>query len=400
MAVACGLAAATIYVAQPLLDLLASDFHVSRGTATLLITASQLGYAVGILLVVPLGDLLENRRLVVTLLLAGAGALLLALASWSFAVFAIASLTIGVTASVAQLLIPFAANLAPDERRGRVVGRVMSGLLLGILLARTVASWVAEAAGWRTVYAVAAAATIVTALVLRRMLPHRQPAATERYGVLLHSMIALAREEPILRRRALVQMLFFGAFSAFWTTVAYELIEEHGLTHAGVGLFALVGAAGAGAAPVAGRLADRGLGRPARGAMAALGIVALGLAGVGDASVVRLAAAGFLLDVAVQGHQVLSQRDVYSLRPDARSRANTIYMTVIFAGGALLTAAAGVLYEAAGWTAVSGFAASLLGLALLVWLVVPEPDGGPAPDQVAGGRRARKRSHAARASQA
>ena len=400
MAVACGLAVATIYYAQPLLDLLASDFHVSRGTATLLITASQLGYAVGILLVVPLGDLLENRRLVVTLLLAGAGALLLALASWSFAVFAFASLTIGVTASVAQLLIPFAANLAPDERRGRVVGRVMSGLLLGILLARTVASWVAEAAGWRTVYAVAAAATVVTALVLRRILPHRQPAATERYGVLLRSMVALAREEPILRRRALVQMLFFGAFSAFWTTVAYELIEEHGLTHAGVGLFALVGAAGARRPRSPARWPIGDLAARPEGRWRRSGIVALGLAGVGDASVVRLAAAGFLLDVAVQGHQVLSQRDVYSLRPDARSRANTIYMTVIFAGGALLTAAAGVLYEAAGWTAVSGFAASLLGLALLVWLVVPEPDGGPAPDQVAGGRRARKRSRAARASQA
>ncbi len=394
MAVACGLAVATIYYAQPLLDLLAADFHVSRGTATLLITASQLGYAVGILLVVPLGDLLENRRLVVTLLLAGAGALLLALASWSFAVFAFASLTIGVTACVAQLLIPFAANLAPDDRRGRVVGRVMSGLLLGILLARTVASWVAEAAGWRTVYVVATAATVLTALVLRRLLPCRQPEGTEHYGQLLHSMVALVREEPTLRRRAFVQMLFFGAFSAFWTTVAYELIDAHGLTHVGVGLFALVGAAGAAAAPVAGTLADRGYGRPARGAMAVVGILALGLAGLGDASVLLLAAAGFLLDVAVQGHQVLSQRDVYSLRPDARSRSNTIYMTIIFAGGALLTAAAGVLYEAAGWTAVTGFAASLLGLALLVWLVVPEPG------QVTGGRRARKRSRAARASQA
>jgi predicted MFS family arabinose efflux permease len=253
----------------------------------------------------------------------------------------------------------------------------MSGLLLGILLARTVASWVAAAAGWRTVYAAAAAATIVTALVLRRILPSRDPGGTARYRDLLRSMDALVREEPLLRRRAAVQMLFFGVFSAFWTTVAFELIAEHGLTQGEVGVFALVGAAGAGAAPVAGTLADRGYGRPARGAMAALGILALGLAGVGDASVARLAAAGFLLDVAVQGHQVLSQRDVYSLRPDARSRVNTIYMTVIFAGGALLTAASGALYEIAGWAAVTAFAASLLGVALVVWLVVPEPAGAP-----------------------
>ena len=281
------------------------------------------------------------------------------------------------TASVAQLLIPFAANLAPDDRRGRVVGRVMSGLLLGILLARTVASWVAEAAGWRTVYVVAAAATVVTALVLRRMLPCRQPEGTERYGCCCIRWSLSPARSRSCGAGHFVQMLFFGAFSAFWTTVAYELIEAHGLTHVGVGLFA---------ARRRGR--RRGAPRsPARWPIAATadrpeerwrrsGIVALGLAGLGDASVVRLAAAGFLLDVAVQGHQVLSQRDVYSLRPDARSRSNTIYMTIIFAGGALLTAAAGVLYEAAGWTAVTGFAASLLGLALLVWLVVPEPRSG------------------------
>ena len=367
LAIACGLTVANLYYAQPLLDLIAGAFGVSQGAATVVVTATQVGYALGLLFVLPMGDLFENRRLATWTLVGTAIALLLAASSPVFGVFLALSVLVGLTSVVAQILVPLAAHLAPEDKRGKLVGQVMSGLLLGILLARTVSSLVADWLGWRAIYFISAALMVALVLVLHRALPERRPEHTQGYGALLVSAASLVRELPVLRWRALCQACMFGAFTAFWTGIAYELIDEHAFNQAQVGIFALVGAAGAAAAPLGGWLADRGHGRSASGAMLLLALGALVLAAVGAASVVLLAAAGVLLDLAVQCHQVMGQQEIYSLRADARARINTVYMTTAFVGGAVSSAVSGALHSAYGWTGVAWFGAALPAVGFVLW---------------------------------
>jgi predicted MFS family arabinose efflux permease len=287
----------------------------------------------------------------------------------SFAAFLVASVLVGLTSVVAQILVPIAAHFAPERERGRFVGTVMTGLLLGILLARTVSSLLAAALGWRTIYLVSGVAMAGLSLVVRRLLPERRPEHTGGYRTLMLSIVRLAAEEPALRRRAACQALIFGAFSCFWSSVAFELIGAHGLGQFGIGVFALVGAAGAGAAPLAGRLGDRGHGRAGSGIALALAAVALVLAGYGSRFLVLLALAGVLLDLATQGHQVLSQREIYGLRPDARARINTVFMTTVFLGGSLGSALAGIVGDAYGWRGATLLGAALAATGLVVWAV-------------------------------
>ena len=275
MAIACGLTVANLYYAQPLLALIAGTFGVSRGAAATVVTVTQLGYAAGLAFLVPLGDRLDNRRFSCWALLAVAVALAVAALSPVFPLFLLMSAIIGVTSVTVQVLVPFAARLAPARQRGRYVGRVMSGLLLGILLARSVASVAAAAWGWRSIYLISAVAMLLLAAALWRILPSRPPATSTGYGRLLASALPLIRAEPVLRRRALAQAMMFGAFSCFWTSIAYELISAHHLSQLGIAVFALVGAGGAAAALIAGRLGDRGLGRPVRGAAIALAVAAM-----------------------------------------------------------------------------------------------------------------------------
>jgi predicted MFS family arabinose efflux permease len=367
LAFSCGATVANLYYPQPLLGEIASAFSVSQGSAALVVTLTQLGYAAGIVLLMPLGDLLENRKLATRTLLFTTVALVVAGVSPVFGLFLGASVLIGLTSVVAQILIPFAAHLAPEQDRGRFVGTAMTGLLLGILLARTVSSFVAGAWGWRTIYLVSAVLMLLVAAAMWRMLPRRVPEHRVSYPHLMRSVLTLVREEPALRRRAVCQALMFGAFSAFWTSVAFELAHQHGLSQNGIGVFALVGAAGAAAAPIAGRLGDRGYGQVGSGAALALGAVALVLADLGASSLVLLAIAGVLLDLAVQGHQVLSQQEIYGLRADARARINTVFMTTIFVGGAIASAIAGWLYDTAGWPGASLFGAALPVAGLAIW---------------------------------
>lgn len=376
LAAACGLSVANLYYAQPLLALLATQFGVGAGRVALVVTVTQLGYALGLLLLVPLGDLLENRRLATRVLLLTTVALALAAGAPVLPVFLVASLAVGVTSVVAQMLVPLAAHLAPEEARGRVVGQVMSGLLLGILLARTVSSLLAAAISWRAVYALSALLMLGVAVVLRLVLPERRPSHRTSYAGLLRSLPVLLREEPALRWRTAYQICMFGSFSVFWTAIAPELVDRHALSQTAVGLFALVGAAGAAAAPVAGRLGDRGHVRATTGAATALGAAAMALAGFGERSVLLLATAGVLLDLAVQGNQVVGQRVIYGLRPDARARINTVYMASFFVAGAAASAATGQLWEHAGWRGVCALGAALPALAFLLWLREPRSVGG------------------------
>ncbi len=275
----------------------------------------------------------------------------------------------GATSVVAQILVPFAADLAPDHARGRVVGRVMSGLLIGILLSRTAGSLVAHAFGWRVVYLASAVFMAVLALVLRSSLPPRAPSTGVTYGRLLASTARLVRDHPALRRRALYQAAMFGAFSAFWTTVPFVLTRPpFDYSQLGVGLFALVGAGGAVIAPLAGRWADRGLVRPLTGAGLGAGVLVFAVAGLGRHSVVLLALAAVLLDMAVQGVLIFGQHTIYRLDSGARARINSVYVATFFTGGALGAETGSIVYRAGGWTALTVFGAAAPFVALLCWL--------------------------------
>jgi predicted MFS family arabinose efflux permease len=377
LAAACGLTVANLYYSQPLLDLVAEAFGVSQGAATIVVTLTQAGYAIGLLLLLPLGDLVENRRLTTRLLILTATALLLAGLAPAYPIFLVLSVLIGVTSVVAQILVPLAANLAPPAERGALVGKVMGGLLLGILLARTVSSFVASLWGWRAIYFISAVLMIGLTVVLHRMLPVRAPDHQAGYRTLLRSVVTLAREEPALRRRALTQAMMFGAFSAFWTAIAYELIDEHGFTQASIAIFALIGAGGALAAPLAGKIADRGWGFAGSGLALLLAAAMAVLAGVGHRSVILLAVAGVLLDFAVQAHQVMSQHEIYALRDNARARLNTVFMTTVFTGGALSSAATGLLHDRYGWTGACVLAAALPLIGLTIWATGLRSRRGP-----------------------
>jgi predicted MFS family arabinose efflux permease len=379
LAFACGASVANLYYAQPLLGLIRQTFGVSAGTSALVVTVTQVGYALGLALLLPLGDLLENRKLSSRTLVVTAVALAVAAVAPGFGIFLVALALVGVTSVVAQVLIPLAAHLAPEESRGKYVGQVTGGLLFGIMLARSVASLAAAAWGWRSIYAISAVVMLATALALARLLPGRQPrpagqqqagqtaGRSASYARLVASSAALARAEPLLVRRAASQALMFGAFTAYWTAIVFELTGRHHLSQAGIAVFALVGAAGAAAAPVAGRLGDRGLGVPVRGAAIALGIGALLLAATGSSSLTLLALSAVLLDFAVQGGHVLNMRDIYALRPEARARMNSVYMTSVFAGGAASSAVTGVISQHWGWPGVAVFSAILVAVAGLVW---------------------------------
>ncbi|MFE0920475.1 MFS transporter [Streptomyces nigra] len=368
LAVASGMTVANLYYAQPLLSTLSGVFHTSTATAGTLITLTQVGYVVGMLFLVPLGDRLEKRNLITVLLTVTTFSLLAAGLATSFPMLLIASLVSGATSVVAQILVPFAASLASDHARGRIVGRVMSGLLTGILLSRTLSSLVSNLAGWRVVFLGSAALMAVLAVALRTALPQHAPTTTLTYHYVLRSTFRLVRTHPALVRRGLYQAAMFGAFSAFWTTVSFVLTgPRFHYSSVGVGVFALVGAAGAAVAPFAGRWADRGLVRPMTGIAFVVATLAFALAGFGGHSVILLAVAAILIDVAVQASLILGQHTVYQLDPTARARLNSAFIAMFFAGGAAGSQLGSLVYHAGGWTALSLLGGVLPIVALLYW---------------------------------
>jgi predicted MFS family arabinose efflux permease len=367
MATACGLAVANLYYAQPLLDLIAHDFGVSQGTASLVVTFTQAGYAVGLLLLVPLGDLVESRALVSRLLLGTALSLVLAAVAPVFSAFVVIGVLIGITSVVVQILVPMAAHLAPEGQQGQFVGKVMSGLLLGILLARSASSAIAEVLDWRAIYAVSAVLMVVLSLVLRRALPEHRPATRSSYRAILAGVWEVARDEPVLRRKALAQASVFGAFTAYWTAVAFELIGEHHLSQGQIALFALAGAGGAAAAPLAGRFADKGYGEALAGLALLVASLTFIVSGLGHHSLVLMVIAAVVLDFAVQTHQVTAQHVIYALRPQARARINTVFMTTVFVGGPLASLFTGIIHARYGWTGVCWLGGLLPLIGLATW---------------------------------
>ncbi|AOY00774.1 MFS transporter [Jeongeupia sp. USM3] len=370
MAFATGLAVASNYYAQPLLHTLAETFGVSTGTAGLIVTAAQLGYAIGLVLLVPLGDLLERRALIVSMTLLGAVGLLITASAQHIGMMLFGTALTALFSVVAQVLLPFAAALAAPEQRGRVVGTIMSGLLLGILLARTVAGVLAGIGSWRTVYWVAAPLLVLTALALWRALPtHREP-NTLRYPQLLASVFALLREEPVLRLRALLGGLSFAIFSVLWTPMAFLLSSApYHYSDVGIGLFGLVGAAGALAAGYAGRLADRGQGERATLQGLVLLLASWLPIAFAEYSIAAFVVGILVLDLAVQAVHVSNQSAIYRLRPEARSRLTSAYMTCYFIGGGSGSLLSAWAYSHGGWPLVCGLGAAFSAAGVAVWLL-------------------------------
>jgi predicted MFS family arabinose efflux permease len=367
-AVAAGALVANLYYAQPLVAEIAAAIGMSADVAGAIVSVTQIGYGLGLFLLVSLADLVESKRLVLILLGIATAALIGAALSPTAAPLLISFFVIGLCSTAAQVLVPLLAHLVPVERRGQVVGNVMGGLLTGIMLARPISLFVATALGWRAIFWGSAGLMLAIGAGLVLLMPRHRPTAGLHYGQILASMGRLFATMPLLRWRALYQALLFAAFNLFWTAAPLMLADRFGLSGNQIGLFALAGAGGALSAPVAGRLADRGFGRWASmGAMATLGIGFL-LTGWAVAAVAlpALVILTIAIDAAVQMNQVATQRILYSGPGETRGRINAIYMTTCFVGGAIGSVLGTVSYHRGGWslTAIIGGALGLTALAL------------------------------------
>lgn len=367
--VACGLAVGNVYYAQPLLDAMAEAFAMSPATIGIVITLTQVGYGIGLVLLVPLGDLLNRRRLIVTQTLLSAAALLM-IAVAPNSVWLLLGMTLtGLLAVVTQVLVAYAATLAIPAQRGRVVGVVTSGIVVGILLARTVAGGMADLAGWRAIYLLSTGLTLVMALLLFRVLPKDeapQPATT--YTALITSVFSLFREEPVLRQRAILALLTFASAMVLWTPMVLPLAAPPlSLSHSEIGLFGLAGAAGALAAARAGHLADRGLGQWVSGMSLLLMLGSWLPIALTQSSLWALLLGVITLDLGLQAVHVTSQSMIYNVRPQAQSRLTAGYMLFYSIGSALGSIGSTAMYAWAGWTGVCLLGAAINTVALGYW---------------------------------
>jgi len=370
LAAACGLIAANLYYAQTLVGPIRDAIGLTSTAAGLIVTITQIGYVIGLLFIVPLSDILENRRLAVIMLLIAVGALLTAAFATNAPLFLIASLFIGTGSVVAQILVPLAAFLAAEDQRGRVVGSVMSGLLLGIMFARPLASFTASLWDWRSIFVMSAIVTFLLTILLGYVLPVRKPSPAVRYGQLIFSLGTLLRHTPALRRRALYQAFLFGAFSLFWTVVPLHLAAAYGMSQRGIAWFALVGVGGAIAAPIAGRLADKGWSKRLTGLAMIVAALSFGLIHLFHShsapALILLFVTAITLDMSVSGNLVVGQRAIYALGSEARGRLNGLFMAIFFLGGAIGSSLGGWAYTQGGWKLAS-FIGTLLPVLALIY---------------------------------
>lgn len=368
MSVAIGLSVACNYYVQPLLETVARTFHLSVNQAGFIVTTAQLGYAAGLLLLVPLGDMLERRGLIVIMSLLAAGGMVITALSPTLPLMLLGTVLTGLFSVVAQILVPLAATLAAPEKRGKVVGTVMSGLLLGILLARTVAGGLAQLGGWRTVYWVASVLMVLMALALWRFLPRYKQSVPLNYGQLLNTIFSLYAHSPLLRTRAITGCLAFANFSVLWTSMAFLLASPpYGYSEGTIGLLGLVGAAGALAARQAGTLADKGKARLTTTVGLAIMLCSWGITALGSHSLIALIIGIILLDLAVQAVHITNQSVIYRQMPEARNRLTAGYMTSYFIGGAVGSLVSATAFQHAGWYGVCSAGALLTLINILSW---------------------------------
>lgn len=368
-AITCGLTVANIYYAQPLLDAISSEFGITHSSVGIVITVTQICYALGLLLLVPLGDLLGRRWLIAGQMLVSVLALVVVGTAPTSMVLFIGIATVGLLAVVTQTLVAFAATLAAPAERGRTVGVVTSGIVIGILLARTFAGALTDLAGWRSVYLVSAGLTLIMAGVLFRVLPQSEPRRESlSYPQLLRSLFTLFAQERLLRIRAVLCLLIFAAFSILWTSLVLPLSAPPlSLSHTAIGAFGLAGVTGALAAARAGRLADRGLGQKTTGVALTLLLLSWLPISYTTHSLLALIAGIILLDLAVQAVHVTNQSMILNLRPEARSRITAGYMVFYSIGSATGSIASTSIYAYAGWTGVCVLGAAVSALALIFW---------------------------------
>lgn len=369
--ITCALAVANVYFAQPLLASMAESLGVAPAAIGIVVTATQLGYALGLLFIVPLGDRIDGKWLVLTLVTLSAIALAAVGASQHWLVLLGAMIMTGLLAVVVQVLVAYAAVLSAPSRRGQTVGTLTSAIVLGILLARFISGFIADLAGWRAVYLVSSGLMLIIATVFWKVAPTTAPPHNRQsYPALIRSLFQLFMTEPLLRTRGLFALLIFAAFSVLWTAMVLPLSAPPlSLSHTAIGLFGLAGVAGALAARRAGRWADRGLGHRVTGVSLVLLVLSWLPISFAESSLVALVCGVVLLDFAVQAVHVTNQSLIFAARPDAHSRMVGAYMCFYSIGSALGAAAATQVYARWGWVAVSWLGGLISLGALVVWAV-------------------------------
>ncbi|MEK3740846.1 MULTISPECIES: MFS transporter [Paenibacillus] len=370
-AVVCGMSVANIYFAQPLLDHLSREFGIDYSTIGILITITQIFYAVGLLLLVPLGDLLNQRRLIIGQMLLSVVALIIVGTASSSTVLFVGMASVGLLAVVTQTLVAFAATMAAPAERGRVVGMVTSGIVIGILLARSISGILTDLAGWRSVYLFSAALMLCMVCTLFRVLPNvEREVKTLSYAQLLSSVFMLFVQERVLRIRAILALLIFTAFSILWTSVVLPLSAPPlSLSHTAIGAFGLAGIVGALAAARAGKLADQGHGQRTTGIALLLLLISWWFISFTEQSLLALVIGIVLLDLAVQAVHVTNQSIILTLRMEARSRLTAGYMVFYSIGSATGSIASTQIYSHYGWNGVCWLGASVSAVAFLFWAV-------------------------------
>lgn len=379
LAVVSGVSVANLYYAQPLAATMAASFDVSPSAMGLALMFCQVGYALGMLLLVPLGDGRERRGLMLQTALAAAAMLLLVAAAPTFFVLAASSLLLGFASCLPQMALPFAVGLVPPAERGRAIGLVMGGLLTGILLSRTVSGALGAVIGWRATFASAAALMVAVAVALRLALPRQAPEQPLPWRRIIVSLAAVVRGQPLLRRHSLVGACGFAAFSVFWSTLAFHL-AGHGYGSEAAGAFGVIGLSGVVAAPIVGRLSSRF--RPSRINLFGHAAVIAGFVvfAAAPSSLVAIGLGVVLLDVGVQASHLANQTIIFGLEPTLRNRINAVYMVSYFLGGALGTVFASLAWEHFGWLGVCGLGAAAAGAGLLPVLLGRPGRRRAAPD--------------------
>lgn len=370
-AIACGMSVANIYFAQPLLDQLSNEFNMDYSIIGILITVTQAFYALGLLLLVPLGDLINQRRLIIGQMTISVAALVIVGTASSGTMLFAGLALVGLLAVVTQTIVAFAATMAAPAERGRAVGMVTSGIVIGILLARTISGILKDLAGWRAVYLVSAVLMLLMVYALYKVLPNvERKEKTLSYSQLLKSVLILFLQERLLRIRAVLAMLIFTAFSILWTPLVLPLSSPPlSLSHSAIGAFGLVGVVGALAAAKAGKLADRGYGQRTTGIALFLLLLSWLPISYTERSLFALVIGIILLDLAVQAVHVTNQSMLFALRPQARSRMVGGYMIFYSIGSAAGSIASTHTYAHFGWNGVCVLGASVSAVALIFWAV-------------------------------
>ncbi|MFA9190174.1 MFS transporter [Flavobacterium sp. FZUC8N2.13] len=368
MAVATGLIVANLYYCQPLIVLIANEFNIPNADAGTITYLTQAGYAIGLFFMVPLGDKIERKSQILITTFATVIALIIAATAQSFLILEIASLLIGITSIVPQLILPLAASLSKPEQRGKVVGTIMSGLLVGILLSRTLSGFIGEVLGWRAMFWIASGLCFLLFFIIQKQFPYNKPEFKGSYGQLISSLFSLIKEQPLLREATLINVFSFAQFGAFWTTMVLLLsAEPFSFNSATIGLFGIVGASGALAAPLVGKLGDKGGSRIAVGYGCAFIALSFMIFYFSGQSVIGVIIGIVLIDIGLQGVHISNQTRVYSIVPEARNRMNTVFMSFSFLGTAAGSAYGLFLWELGGWHAVTLGCLLLSALAFTVY---------------------------------